>query len=319
MKIQQLRYFVQVADKGSVRAAAESLGVSAAAVSQSLRELERTVSAPLLTRESQGATLTYIGRQLLTHARLILGQIGRAEDEIGQLRGLAGGVLSVGVTPWVSQSLLPLVLGQFHTLRPDVRLDIFEELGTAHSLLRDGTLDLVIGLPPPRHHASNFFSRDLFACGMAVISRRGHPLAHCTSMAELTGQDWILTLRQDELEQPLNDMLKPFGMVPAPNNIHLARSTLIALSMLDVGDMLTVCPWPLVESPLMRNRIQAFSVREALPDMTTSMVIRRNDTVSTTAQLFIDCFKEAIETAVQTDDPVMKRVMSAVEVFPFPD
>ena len=39
MKINQLRYFLAVADKGSVRAAATALGVSAAAVSQALREL----------------------------------------------------------------------------------------------------------------------------------------------------------------------------------------------------------------------------------------------------------------------------------------
>lgn len=316
MKIQQLCYFVEVAEKGSVRAAAESLGVSPSAVSQALRELERSVAVPLLSREAQGATLTYIGRQLLNHARLILGQVARAEEEIEQLQGLTGGAIAIGVTPWISQSILPLALDRFRALRPDVRLDISEALGSAHPLLRDGTLDLAIGLPPPQHLGMSCFTRDIFSCGMAVVSRLDHPLAHCTSIQDLADQDWILTLRQDALEQPLTDMLKPYGIEPKPNKIHIARSTLIAIGMLETSDMLTVCPWPLVESMFLRNRIHALSIKEPLPEMRTSLIIRRNDTLSAAAQLFIDCFKEMIDICVHTNNPALKRVMSAVEVCP---
>jgi len=99
MKINQLRYFLAVADKGSVRAAATALGVSAAAVSQALRELETAMGTPLFTRESHGAVLSYAGRQFLIHARLILGQVSRAEAEIAQIRGATGGSLTIGVTP----------------------------------------------------------------------------------------------------------------------------------------------------------------------------------------------------------------------------
>ncbi|MBD5801603.1 HTH-type transcriptional regulator GbpR [Azoarcus sp. Aa7] len=314
MKTQQLRYFVCVADMGSVRAAAESLGVSAPAVSLALRELERTVGAPLLKREAQGATPTYAGLQLLTHARLILGQIARAEEELARIRGLKGGVLSIGVTPWIAQSILPPALTRFRGLRPDVRLDISETLGSAHPLLRDGTLDLVIALPPPRHLASNFLTRDLFTCDMAIIARRGHPLSSCTSLQDLTDQDWILTVRQDVLERPLSDMLKPYGIDPPPERLHLARSTLAAIALMQSGDMLTVCPWPLIESSLLRDRVQALPIRDALPQMTTSIIVRRNDTLGAAAQLFIDCFREEIQASLQSEDPQLRRIMSSVEL-----
>ena len=142
MKINQLRYFLAVADKGSVRAAATALEVSAAAVSQALRELETAMGTPLLKRESHGAVLSYAGRQFLIHARLILGQVSRAEAEIAQIRGATGGTLTIGVTPWVAQSILPHALARFHALRPDVHLDVTEAVGTVHPLLRDGTLAL---------------------------------------------------------------------------------------------------------------------------------------------------------------------------------
>jgi len=169
MKINQLRYFLAVADKGSVRAASTALGVSAAAVSQALRELETAMGTPLLKRESHGAVLSYAGRQFLIHARLILGQVSRAEAEIAQIRGATGGTLTIGVTPWVAQSILPHALARFHALRPDVHLDVTEAVGTVHPLLRDGTLDLVIAIPPPRQEASIFYTRDLFRCDLAVV------------------------------------------------------------------------------------------------------------------------------------------------------
>jgi len=316
MKLNQLRYFLAVADKGSVRAAAAALGVSAAAVSQALRELEATMATPLLTREAQGAVPTYAGRQLVVHARLILAQVGRAEAEIAQIRGAAGGTLTIGVTPWVAQSILPHALARFRALRPDVHLDVTEVVGTLHPLLRDGSLDLVIAMPPPHQVSSGFFARDLFRCDFAVVGRLGHPFARCTSFQELVDQDWVLTLRGEGQDQPLIDLLAPYGISPPPHRVHYARSGLVAISMLEVGDMLTICPWPLLETPMLRGRVQALPIREQLPEMRTSIVVRRNDTLSAAGQLFIDCFEEATRNCVHTEDPAMKRIMNSVELMP---
>ena len=209
MKINQLRYFLAVADKGSVRAAATALGVSAAAVSQALRELETAMGTPLLKRESHGAVLSYAGRQFLIHARLILGQVSRAEAEIAQIRGATGGTLTIGATPWVAQSILPHALARFHALRPDVHLDVTEAVGTVHPLLRDGTLDLVIAIPPPRQEASIFYTRDLFRCDLAIVGRLGHPFAGASSLEELDDQDWVLTMLGSGQDEPLVNLLAP--------------------------------------------------------------------------------------------------------------
>ena len=316
MKINQLRYLLTLADKGSVRAAASALGVSAAAVSQALRDLEAAVATPLFTREAHGTVLTYAGRQLLVHARLILGQVGRAEAEIAQIRGASGGTLTIGVTPWVAQSILPHALARFRHLRPDVRLDVTEVVGTIHPLLRDGTLDLVIAMPPTGQEAALFHARDLFHCDFAVVGRLGHPLAHCTSLAALIDQDWVLTMRSEGQDPLFIDLLAPHGIAPPPHRVHYARSALVAISMLDVGDMLTICPWPLLETPLLRGRVQALPIRQPLPTMRTSIVTRRNDTLNAAGQMFIDCFDDASRACMDSDDPVLKRIMSSIERAP---
>ncbi|WP_322059269.1 LysR family transcriptional regulator [Paraburkholderia sp. J63] len=313
MKIQHLRCFVSVAEKGSMRAAAEHLGLSATAVSLALRELERRTGAPLFSRQPQGVQLTYPGRRLLAHARLILTQIDRAEEEIEQIQGLTGGAVTIGVTPWVSETILPSALAVFQRLRPDVRLDFSEAIGTSHEWLRDGTLDFLIGLAAPRALSANFVSRELFRCGLAIVARQGHPLANATSLRDLDGQSWVMTMREDTHEQRHSAMLKRHGVKLAANQVHYARSTLVSMAMMEGSDMLTVCPWPLVESPLMRGRTIALPIKDEMPEMTTSLVMRRSDTPSAAAQLMAECITEAAHACQNSAEPTVRRMMSSVE------
>lgn len=313
MKIQHLRCFTYIAEKGSMRAAAEQLGLSATAVSLALRELERHTGAALFTRQPQGVALTYAGRRLLAHARLILAQIDRAEEEIEQIRGLKGGAVTIGATPWVSQTILPRALADFQRMRSGVRLDFSEAIGTSHAALRDGTLDFSIGLAPPKSQSANFISRDLFCCGLAIVGRVGHPLAKCTLLRDLADQSWVMTMREDMHEQRHSTMLARHGLALSPNQVHYARSTLISMAMMEGSDMLTVCPWPLVESPLMRTRMTALPIQDELPEMTTSLIMRRGDTPSVAAQLMVECFIEAAKACRDSDEPFIRRMMNSVE------
>ena len=68
-KLQQLQYLIAIAEQGSLRLAGLALGVSAAAVSKGLQELENTAGMRLCERQSQGLVLTEGGRALLVRAR----------------------------------------------------------------------------------------------------------------------------------------------------------------------------------------------------------------------------------------------------------
>ena len=80
--------------------------------------------------------------------------------------------------------------------------------------------------------------------------------------------------------------------------------------------MLTICPWPLLETPMLRGRVQALPIHKPLPEMHTAIIVRRNDTLSAAGQLFIDCFEDATTACVATDDPALKRIMNSVELAP---
>jgi LysR family hca operon transcriptional activator len=87
MELRHLRYFVAVAEAGSLTVAARRrLHTSQPSLSRQIRELEDEVGAQLLTRRARGIELTPAGRAFLEHARVVLSQV---EAAAAAARGVA--------------------------------------------------------------------------------------------------------------------------------------------------------------------------------------------------------------------------------------
>ena len=81
MELRHLRYFVAVADAGSLTvAAARKLHTSQPSLSRQIRDLEDEVGTPLFTRRARGIELTAAGRAFLDHARAVLSQVEAATE-----------------------------------------------------------------------------------------------------------------------------------------------------------------------------------------------------------------------------------------------
>jgi LysR family hca operon transcriptional activator len=81
MELRHLRYFIAVAEAGSLTVAAEqTLHTSQPSLSRQIRDLEGEVGAQLLTRRARGIDLTAAGRAFLDHARLVLSQVETAGE-----------------------------------------------------------------------------------------------------------------------------------------------------------------------------------------------------------------------------------------------
>jgi LysR family hca operon transcriptional activator len=81
MELRHVRYFVAVAEAGSLTVAAEQkLHTSQPSLSRQIRDLEDEVGAQLLTRKARGIDLTPAGRAFLDHARVVLSQVEAAVE-----------------------------------------------------------------------------------------------------------------------------------------------------------------------------------------------------------------------------------------------
>jgi LysR family transcriptional regulator, hca operon transcriptional activator len=81
MELRHIRYFVAVAEEGSLTVAAERrLHTSQPSLSRQIRDLEIEIGVPLLTRSVHGVELTSAGKAFLDHARLALAQVEAARE-----------------------------------------------------------------------------------------------------------------------------------------------------------------------------------------------------------------------------------------------
>src|ERR687887_973720 len=99
MTLQQLVYFVAVAEARHFTRAAERTHVAQPSLSKQIQALEGELGAPLFSRARGNVTLTPAGEALLPIARRILSDVDTARLEVGELVGLRQGRVRLGATP----------------------------------------------------------------------------------------------------------------------------------------------------------------------------------------------------------------------------
>ena len=145
----QLQYFVALVDHEHFGRAAEASFVSQSAFSNAIKELETTLNAHLVDRTNRQVTITALGQQVATQARLVLRDIGDlVEIASGGAQPLTGD-LRLGVIPTIAPFLLPRVLPELRACYPDMRLYLTEDqTHRIYERLMHGDLDvLLLALP----------------------------------------------------------------------------------------------------------------------------------------------------------------------------
>jgi DNA-binding transcriptional LysR family regulator len=149
MQLQQLRYFVAVADLGHFTRAAERLHVAQPSLSQQIRSLERELGAELVHRGRGASTLTDAGEALLPLARRILADTDSARAAVRETVSLRRGRVRLGAPPSLCTSLVPDVLRSYRADHPGVELLVRED-GSRDlvRVLAAGELDLALVITP---------------------------------------------------------------------------------------------------------------------------------------------------------------------------
>ena len=128
METARLKAFIEAAGRGSIKAAAESLGYTPSAISQLITALEKELNLTLFTRSQKGVTLTSEGEAL---APLVRSYLSR-EDEIyrmaGELNGVTTGRLTIATYPSVATTWLPEIVRSFKSDHPGIQISIMESI-----------------------------------------------------------------------------------------------------------------------------------------------------------------------------------------------
>src|SRR3546814_18912037 len=107
LSLRQVRYFIAVAENGSVTGAAQQLSVSQSTVTEAIKGLEDELGVRLIERQARGVALSYNGQQFLRHPHRLLAAVHAAPHALRRRETPLAGALQPGVTPPVAAYCLP--------------------------------------------------------------------------------------------------------------------------------------------------------------------------------------------------------------------
>jgi LysR family hca operon transcriptional activator len=144
MELRHLRFFVAVAEEGSLTTAAEKrLHTAQPSLSRQMRDLEFEVGTPLMTRSVKGIELTPAGRAFLDHARLALAQVDAAGTAARRAAQPAKASFALGFLTGQEMDWLPEAMGILRDELPNIDVIVSSHYSPelADGLMR-GRLDL---------------------------------------------------------------------------------------------------------------------------------------------------------------------------------
>ncbi|MFD7153861.1 LysR family transcriptional regulator [Kribbella sp. NPDC059898] len=150
MNVEDLRWFVVLAETEHLTEAAAALGTSQPNLTRSLQRVERAFGVPLFERERRGVRLNPYGRLVLEAARAGTAAVDAAQRRIDALLDPESGTVRLAFLHSVATSLMPDLLKAFRAVAPHVEFELRQE--PAHNIVQDlesGEAEIAIIAPRP--------------------------------------------------------------------------------------------------------------------------------------------------------------------------
>jgi DNA-binding transcriptional LysR family regulator len=292
--LRQFRYFVAVAESGSVASASRMLAIAQSALTKSLAELEDELGAALFVRSSRGMTLTPQGHRFLAGARKVLGSVADAlRLQAEQAAEALSGTLAIGVTSLVAGYYLAELLSRFRRLNPQVQVAVTEETPTfLEHLLINGEVDVAIMVSSALGEPQALQVEVLTRSANRAWLPSNHPLAERDelTLADCAAHDQVV-LEADRIDALMTSVWARHQLKP---RTLLRTSSLEAVrSLVGAGAGITVLPDFLYRPwTLDAEHVEVRQLRDDVPTVDVGLVWRRGSGLRPAAQEFIDLARE---------------------------
>lgn len=190
MELRQLRAFVEIAEAGSITAAAKLLRLTQPALSRQIKSLEEELDVALLERGAHSISLTPAGQILKSESIKLL---RFSEAMVAKVQAEASGEpLRVAYAPSLAGEFMAIAIERFTQLHPRVRVSLSDRSSAEmQDGLAAGKFDLILAVPCPGDAVRWMPLRDY---GWELLMPANHPLAprEVVSPADLDGQKLLL-------------------------------------------------------------------------------------------------------------------------------
>jgi LysR family transcriptional regulator, transcription activator of glutamate synthase operon len=214
MNVDELRWFVTVAERGLVTRAADELHISQPALSRALSRMQRELGVNLFDRSGRNLRLNRYGELYLGHARRALAEIDSGRRAIEEMAGGERGLVSLGFAPTLSTWLVPALVSAFRAEHPGPRFQLHQDaVGQLVDSLRDGGVDLLI-CPRPGDPALGWQVLGGERLQLAVPA--GHRLAarKRVRLSEAAGERFVMLKHAFDFRDLVEELCRAAGFEP---------------------------------------------------------------------------------------------------------
>jgi DNA-binding transcriptional LysR family regulator len=293
--LNDLQNFLMAASYRSFSAAAKQKGVTAGALSKSVRNLEVDLGAPLFDRTPRGICLSPVGNEFLPTATRLLGDFDVAMRDVRSLTRGERGHLSILVERFAAEHLVTPMIAGFIARYPAVTI----QLHPAHSDsvmqgVMSGTADIGIATGRPKVWPDLRFNR-LLRDQIVAIMHRDHPLASFDNLTwdQLVSYPCVSWTSDSGL--PALIQTSPAATKILGNAKHEISTAELLFPLLEESGCFSLIP----SLAMSISALKDFQTREIQPELeaTTYLVTRRERQLSAVAQNFLYCLEASRRTA----------------------
>lgn len=231
-----LRYFLAVAQSGSLTEASARLHVAGSALSRQIASLEAQLGATLFERHPRGMVLTAAGEILAVHARRTVLDAERALSEIGALQGLRAGQVRLATSDAFANELVPRLCVEFQRTHAGIQFSVLS-LPTARvtDAVRSGAADIGLCFSRAPHKDIEVAYRQ--SAPVLALLPPGHPLASAGSvtLAQMADHPLALPPAETTVRQMIDIVCSRQGLQLAPVLISNHAKTVVNFVLLGGG------------------------------------------------------------------------------------
>ena len=306
MEFSQLEAFLEAANRGSFRRAADALYLSQPSVSARVQTLESEVGVALFHRTARGVRLTDMGRIFLPFAQRSMETLRRGREVLESVRQTSAGILNMATARVIGTYVLPGTLQKFQQLYPDANLHI--KVGGSSDVLQMVVDEEVqLGLARFMQHP-DVDTLHLYDEEAVLVVHPGHPFTktRVAAMSQVAREPLIVYDPGDpgsSYFQFINRVCRDAG-VTAKVEMNL-DSVEAAKNMVRLGLGVSFLPRSAVRREVEFESLILIDLAEVPPVLLpTYLLLRRGQEIGPTARSFLKLLQETynVEIPVLLED-----------------
>lgn len=242
LKTRQLLLLVALAEQGNIHKAAQALSMTQPAASKLLKDLEDALEVSLFDRLPRGMRPTWYGETMIRHARVALGSLNQAHDELEAAKAGQFGQVYVGAITAPGLALLPPAVALVKREHPNLQIALqIEPSDVLIDRLNQGKLDILVARLFAQHDKTELRYEMLTDEPVCAVARPGHPLlsAPAPGLRDTVDVGWIVPPNGSVLRHRFDLMFQEEGL-QAPVNVIETASLMFITKMLQQSDMVSV-------------------------------------------------------------------------------